>query len=124
MPGLRSWASGGFNHFVLDEELDHKALKALQDKDVDVIASLPLERLQSGTSEIRNWFATAGAVQHLEMEVFDYVPCYRSPAGTGVQWRLPSGYRRVEKRGRRGSIGEGRPQACCDVLLPPLGPIA
>ena len=76
---------------MLDEELDHKALKALQDKDVDAIASLPLERLQAGTSEIRNWFATAGVVQHLEMEVFDYVPCYRSPAGTGcamafAQW--------------------------------------
>jgi len=84
-------ASGGFSHFVLDEELDHKALKALQNKDVDAITSLPLERLQSGTSEIRNWFATAGAVQHLDMEVFDYVPCYRSPAGTGcamafAQW--------------------------------------
>jgi hypothetical protein len=84
-------ASGGFSHFVLDEDLDHKALNALQDKDIDAIASLPLERLQSGTSEIRNWFATAGAVQHLEMEVFDYVPCYRSPAGTGcamafAQW--------------------------------------
>ena len=47
-------ASGGFSHFVLDEELDHKALKALQDKDVDAIASLPLERLQAGTSDIRN----------------------------------------------------------------------
>jgi 3-O-methylgallate 3,4-dioxygenase len=84
-------ASGGFSHFVLDEELDHKALEALRDKDVDAIASLPLARLQSGTSEIRNWIATAGAVQHLEMEVFDYVPCYRSPAGTGcamafAQW--------------------------------------
>ena len=60
-------------------------------KDVDAIASLPLERLQSGTSEIRNWFTTAGAVQHLDMEVFDYVPCYRSLAGTGcamafAQW--------------------------------------
>ena len=48
MPGLRSWASGGFSHFVLDEELDHKALKALQDKDVDVIASLPLSVCNRG----------------------------------------------------------------------------
>jgi hypothetical protein len=83
--------SGGFSHFVLDEDLDHKALKALQEKDVDTIASLPLERLQSGTSEIWNWITTAGAVQHLEMDIFDYVPCYRSPAGTGcamafAQW--------------------------------------
>jgi 3-O-methylgallate 3,4-dioxygenase len=84
-------ASGGLSHFVVDEELDRQVLKALEAKDIDTIASLPLERLQSGSSEIRNWIAAAGAVQHLEMEVIDYVPCYRSPAGTGcamgfAQW--------------------------------------
>jgi 3-O-methylgallate 3,4-dioxygenase len=83
--------SGGLSHFVVDEELDRQVLKALQDKNIDTIASLPLARLQSGSSEIRNWITTAGAVQHLEMEVVDYVPCYRSPAGTGcamgfAQW--------------------------------------
>lgn len=54
-------------------------------------AALPRPRLQSGTSEIRNWITVAGAAQHLDMELFDYVPCYRSPAGTGcamafAQW--------------------------------------
>jgi hypothetical protein len=83
--------SGGLSHFVVDEELDRQVLKVLQEKDIDAIASLPLARLQSGSSEIRNWIATAGAVQHLDMEVVDYVPCYRSPAGTGcamgfAQW--------------------------------------
>jgi hypothetical protein len=83
--------SGGLSHFVVDEELDRQVLKALQEKDIDTIASLPLERLQSGSSEIRNWITTAGAAQHLDMEVIDYVPCYRSPAGTGcamgfAQW--------------------------------------
>jgi hypothetical protein len=83
--------SGGLSHFVVDEELDRQVLKALKEKDIDAIASLPLPRLQSGTSEIRNWITTAGAVQHLDMEVIDYVPCYRSPAGTGcamgfAQW--------------------------------------
>jgi hypothetical protein len=68
---------------VVDEELDRQLLNALQAKDVNAIASLPLERLQSGTSEIRNWITTAGAAQHLDMDVIDYVPCYRSPAGTG-----------------------------------------
>jgi 3-O-methylgallate 3,4-dioxygenase len=83
--------SGGLSHFVVDEELDRQVLKALHGKDLNTIASLPLERLQSGSSEIRNWITTAGAVQHLDMEVIDYVPCYRSPAGTGcamgfAQW--------------------------------------
>jgi 3-O-methylgallate 3,4-dioxygenase len=75
--------SGGFSHFVVDEEIDRRAMKALKQKDEETIVSLPVERLESGTSEIRNWIATAGAVEHLDMEVFDYVPCYRSEAGTG-----------------------------------------
>ncbi len=76
-------ASGGLSHFVVDEEIDQRCLKALKECDADAIGRLPLERLNSGTSEVRNWFATAGACHHLDMELFDYVPCYRSPAGTG-----------------------------------------
>jgi len=84
-------ASGGLSHFVIDEDLDQQTLKALQHHDAAAIAALPRERLNSGNSEIRNWIAMAGAVDHLEMQVIDYVPCYRSPAGTGcamgfAQW--------------------------------------
>jgi predicted class III extradiol MEMO1 family dioxygenase len=84
-------ASGGLSHFVIDEELDRQILKALQAKDADALCSLPRGRLNSGTSEIRNWIAAAGAVEHLPMTLIDYVPCYRSPAGTGcamafAQW--------------------------------------
>jgi hypothetical protein len=83
--------SGGLSHFVIDEELDHQVLKALQGKDEKAVYALPQRRLNSGTSEIRNWIATAGAVEHLDMKLIDYVPCYRSPAGTGcamafAQW--------------------------------------
>ncbi len=84
-------ATGGLSHFVVDEELDRKVLKAFEEKDVQTLTNLPRERLQSGTSEIRNWITVAAAAQHLDMELFDYVPCYRSPAGTGcamgfAQW--------------------------------------
>jgi hypothetical protein len=84
-------ASGGLSHFVIDEELDHLIIKALQSHDAAALAALPQERLNSGNSEIRNWIAAAGAVEHLDMELIDYVPCYRSPAGTGcamtfAQW--------------------------------------
>jgi hypothetical protein len=83
--------SGGLSHFVIDEELDQQIIKALQAKDVEAIRALPRHRLNSGTSEIRNWITTAGAVEHLSMQLIDYVPCYRSPAGTGcamgfAQW--------------------------------------
>lgn len=84
-------ASGGLSHFVIDEDLDQQVLAAFQNKDVAALTALPRERLNSGNSEIRNWIATAGVVEHLDMQLIDYVPCYRSPAGTGcamgfAQW--------------------------------------
>jgi hypothetical protein len=75
--------SGGLSHFVIDEALDHQLLTAMQAKDAEALSALPQRRLNSGTSEVRNWIATAGAVEHLDMRLIDYVPCYRSPAGTG-----------------------------------------
>lgn len=84
-------ASGGLSHFVVDEELDTWTLEGLQEKSIVKLSQLPRERLNSGNSEARNWMSLAGAAEHLDMELFDYVPCYRSPAGTGcamafAQW--------------------------------------
>ena len=76
-------ASGGLSHFVIDEALDHQIIAAMQNHDAATLTSLPRERLDSGNAEIRNWIATAGAVEHLDMQLIDYMPCYRSPAGTG-----------------------------------------
>ena len=76
-------ASGGLSHFVVDEALDRHVLEILAKRDADAVAALPLDRLNSGNSEIRNWIAAAGALEGLDMHVLDYVPCYRSEAGTG-----------------------------------------
>jgi 3-O-methylgallate 3,4-dioxygenase len=76
-------ASGGLSHFVIDEELDQTVLKAMGNHDEKALATLPRERLNSGTSETRNWIVAAGAAGDLDMQVIDYVPCYRSLAGTG-----------------------------------------
>jgi hypothetical protein len=64
---------------------------ALHKHDAATLTSIPKERHSSRNSGIRNWIATAGAVEHLKMQLIDYVPCYRSPAGTGcamgfAQW--------------------------------------
>lgn len=77
-------ASGGLSHFVIDEDLDSRVMKALREGDSEALVSLPRERLDSGTSEIRNWIAMAGATEHLSHQWSDYVPCYRSLAGTGT----------------------------------------
>lgn len=76
-------ASGGLSHFVVDEELDHLALEGMKAKSLARLSQLPREKINSGSSEIRNWIVVAGATEHLDMELVDYVPCYRSPAGTG-----------------------------------------
>jgi hypothetical protein len=31
-----------------------------------------------------NWVGVAGAVEHLDLNWFEYVPDYRTPAGTGT----------------------------------------
>ncbi len=76
-------ASGGLSHFVVDEELDQAALAGMQAKSVAQLMALPREKINSGSSEIRNWIVVTGATEDLDMTVVDYVPCYRSPAGTG-----------------------------------------
>jgi hypothetical protein len=91
---IRSWdrrarigiaASGGFSHFVIDEALDKQLLNAIATGDVGSILAVPESCYQSGTSEIKNWIAAVGALEgtHLKFKLVDYVPCYRSLAGTG-----------------------------------------
>lgn len=77
-------ASGGLSHFVVDEELDRGLLQAMQAKDAEALRGIDRARINSGSSEIRNWICTAGAVEHLDMQWHDYLPCYRTPAGTGT----------------------------------------
>lgn len=81
-------ASGGLSHFVVDESLDRMILKALAGKDAETLRTLPRNRLYSATSESLNWVTAAGALAGtpLRMELLDYVPVYRTEAGTGGGW--------------------------------------
>lgn len=91
---IRSWdkkmrvgiaASGGFSHFVIDEELDARLMEAIKKRDFKTLMDEPETSYQSGTSEIKNWIATMAALEGtgLEFDLIDYIPCYRSMAGTG-----------------------------------------
>jgi hypothetical protein len=77
--------SGGLSHQVIDEELDQTVLDALQNGKPEVLCSLDRKRLNAapGTPEILNWVACAGVMAPKTMTLIDYVPCYRSLAGTG-----------------------------------------
>ena len=76
-------ASGGLSHFTVDEDLDRAVLAACEKNDGEALSSLPLNKLNSGSSEIRNWITVAGASGHLKNVWQEYIPCYRSAAGTG-----------------------------------------
>ena len=81
-------ASGGLSHFVVDELLDRMILDALASKDAQALQNLPRHRLLSAASESQNWVALGGALADtpLQMELVNYVPVYRTEAGTGGGW--------------------------------------
>jgi 3-O-methylgallate 3,4-dioxygenase len=77
-------ASGGLTHFVIDEALDRGVLDAIATKDAAALAGIPRAKLRSGNSEILNWVTAAAVLEGLTPTILDYVPGYRTPAGTGT----------------------------------------
>jgi hypothetical protein len=77
-------ASGGLSHFVVDEKLDHDFLEALHGKDTKALCAIPRQALRAGSSEILNWIVAAGVLHGMPLSWAEYVPVYRSAAGTGV----------------------------------------
>ena len=78
-------ASGGLSHFVVNEKLDREVLDALLCGELDPLRDIPPEMFASGTSEILNWVVAGAALRSagLQMKLLDYIPAYRSLAGTG-----------------------------------------
>ena len=77
-------ASGGLSHFLVDEDFDHAVIAAFERHDDAFFRDAPLHKLQSGSSEIRNWICLAGAVGGLTLDWVSYTPGYRTPALTGT----------------------------------------
>ena len=94
MKAIESWkenarvavfCSGGLTHFVIDEELDQRVLKAMQAGDEKALAAITEADLLGNTCEIRNWMPVSVGMNALgkKMTLLAYVPCYRTEAGTG-----------------------------------------
>lgn len=77
--------SGGLSHMVINEEFDRDFLSAMQNRDEARLTSFPEEIFVDGTSETKAWVVLGGVMANdkHEMEMIDYVPCYRTTAGTG-----------------------------------------
>ena len=78
----------------LDMWPDEAILDAMRKRDIKDVAALGEPIFQAGTSEVKNWVPVAGAMADLnyKLNIVDYVPCYRSEAGTGnamgfVYWK-------------------------------------
>jgi len=78
-------ASGGLTHFVIDEDFDQKVIAAMKAGDEAALSELPESFFKVGTAEIKNWIPVIAAMNAagLKYHQIDYVPCYRSEAGTG-----------------------------------------
>jgi hypothetical protein len=78
-------ASGGLTHFVIDEEFDQQVISGMKSGNEDALAGLPESYFKVGTAEIKNWYPVIAAMNAagLKYHQIDYVPCYRSEAGTG-----------------------------------------
>lgn len=77
-------ASGGLSHFWVDVGLDTAVLEAIRTHDIATLLSIPRSKLESGTSEILNWIALYGATRHLKQKWSEYIPGFRTEAGTGT----------------------------------------
>jgi hypothetical protein len=78
-------ASGGLSHFVCDEQLDKTFLKYFETYDFEGLAQIDNRSYQSGTSEVKLYVPVMVAASQLGfgMNLIDYVPVYRTEAGTG-----------------------------------------
>jgi len=67
----------------VDPALDEGRVQGFRERDPAILCSMPEWKLQSGTSEIKDWITLASACQHLDYQLVGRTPGYRSPAGTG-----------------------------------------
>ena len=79
------FSSGGLSHFTIDEEFDRDVMAAMQTGDEAKLAAFPESWFWGNTCETKSWYPLVAAMNDAgrRMDVIDYVPCYRSEAGTG-----------------------------------------
>lgn len=78
--------SGGMSHFIINEAFDRSLIDAIQNRDSRFLRDIDPRLMNDGTSELLNWISASGCLFEtgLSGELIDYVPCYRSEAGSGT----------------------------------------
>jgi len=80
------FGSGGMSHFVINEEFDEGLIHAIQTRNAEYLQAIPPNYMKDGTSELLNWVSASGCLFQTSLggKLIDYVPCYRTEAGTGT----------------------------------------
>jgi OH-DDVA oxygenase len=80
------FGSGGMSHFVINEDFDHQLIGAIQSRDAGFLKAIDPALMKDGTSELLNWVSASGCLFEtaLSGDLIDYVPCYRTEAGSGT----------------------------------------
>lgn len=74
----------GMSHFVTNEELDRKVLKAIEAHDADTLRQIPVKLIGGSNGQIRDLLMMAGVMEDQRVNWSEYIPVYRTPAGTGI----------------------------------------
>ena len=80
------FGSGGMSHFVINEDFDHELIQAIQSRDAAYLRAIDPALMKDGTSELLNWVSASGCLFQTKLKggLIDYVPCYRTEAGSGT----------------------------------------
>ena len=80
------FGSGGMSHFTINEDFDQALFKAIETRDAAYLRAINPNLMKDGTSELLNWISASGCLFQTKLsgERIDYVPCYRTEAGTGT----------------------------------------
>jgi OH-DDVA oxygenase/3-O-methylgallate 3,4-dioxygenase len=81
------FGSGGMTHFTINEDFDRALISAIERRDEAFMRAIDPAFMKDGTSELLNWVSASGCLfqtRDLSGGLIDYVPCYRSEAGTGT----------------------------------------
>jgi hypothetical protein len=78
-------SSGGLSHFTIDEEFDRDVMDAMKAGDEARLAAFPEPYFRGNTCETKSWYPTVAMMNDYGRRIrfVDYVPCYRTAAGTG-----------------------------------------
>ncbi len=72
------------SHVGIDQDLDRRLLEALLAHDAVALRAIPRAALVSGTCQLLTWIVLGGLVDLLENKWLEYLPVYRTAAGTGI----------------------------------------